>query len=84
MGNPQPIFLTRKIIVEDVRKVGAAGSHLKLLLDGHEAIWFNIGEKATQIRPGYLVDAVYTLDENRFNGQSQIQMKIKDLKTADS
>ena len=84
MGNPQPIFLTRKIIVEDVRKVGAAGSHLKLLLDGHEAIWFNIGEKAAQIRPGYLIDAVYTLDENHYNGSTITQMKIKDLEIVQS
>ena len=84
VGNPQPIFLTEKILVEDVRGVGEGNKHLRLQLDGVSAIGFNMGGQRVKLRPGYLMDVVYTLDENRFNGQSQIQMKIKDLKTADS
>lgn len=84
IGNPQPIFLTEKILVEDVRGVGEGNKHLRLQLDGVSAIGFNMGGQRAKLRPGYLMDVVYTMDENRFNGQSQIQMKIKDLKTTDS
>lgn len=79
MANPQPLFLTRNMLVEDVRCVGAASGHLKLQLAGFGAIGFNMGQMRTQIRPGYLVDAVYSISEDRYNGNGTIQLKLKDL-----
>ncbi|MBI2328018.1 single-stranded-DNA-specific exonuclease RecJ [Candidatus Curtissbacteria bacterium] len=79
MANPQPIFLTRNLMVEDVRTVGADNKHLKLQVDGFGAIGFNMGEKKAEIRPGYLVDLVYTLAEDKYNGNGSLQLKIKDL-----
>ncbi len=81
VGNPLPTFLTRQMLVEDVRGVGQNSRHLKLQVDGMSCIWFNMGEMRMMLRPGYLADIVYTLDENRYNGSSSLQMKIKDLKT---
>ena len=83
IGNPQPIFLTNKMLVEDARLVGQGSKHLKLIINGKEAIWFNIREEGMNIRPGNLADGVYTLEENRFNGVNSLQMKIKDLKIAE-
>jgi len=79
VSNPQPIFLTRKMLVEDVRSVGATGQHLKLQLDGFGAIGFNMGGLKAAMRPGYLVDLVYTLAEDSYNGHGKLQLKIKDL-----
>lgn len=79
VGNREPLFLTKNMLVEDVRSVGAANDHLKLQVDGLSAIGFNMGEFQAKIRPGYQVNLVYTLAEDRFNGNGQIQLKIKDL-----
>ena len=84
VANPQPIFLTKKMLIEDIRTVGRESKHLKLTLDGNEAIWFNMGKAQAQLRPGYLVNAVYTLEENRYNGSTTVQMKVKDLEKSES
>src|SRR3989344_469298 len=78
VANPQPIFLTRGMTVEDVRCVGADSKHLKLLADGFSAIGFNMGEWRKKLRPGYTTDLVYTLAEDNFNGNHRIQLKIRD------
>ena len=79
MANPQPLFITRNMLVEDVRCVGAASDHLKLQLASFSAIGFNMGKMRTEIRPGYLVDAVYSISEDTYNGNGAIQLKLKDL-----
>jgi len=79
VGNREPLFLTKGMLVEDVRCVGQKNDHLKLQVDGFSAIGFNMGEFRSQIRPGYSVDAVYTLAEDRYNGNNAIQFKLRDL-----
>lgn len=79
-GNPQPLFLTRSMIVEDVRSVGTDAQHLKLQVDGCDAIGFNLGNLRANLRPGYKVDLVYSLAEDKYNGNQKVELKIKDLK----
>lgn len=79
VGNPQPVFLTRKMLLEDIRTVGVDAAHLKLQADGLSAIGFNIGGQKAQLRPGQLIDLVYTLSEDHYNGNGKIQLKLKDL-----
>src|SRR5437588_8448652 len=31
-GNPEPIFLTEKLLIEELKKVGATGKHIKLVV----------------------------------------------------
>lgn len=80
VANQQPIFLTKNMLVDDVRTVGAANDHLKLQVSGHQAIGFNMGKLASNIRPGYLVDLVYTLEEDKYAGNGGLQLKLKDLR----
>ncbi len=80
VANPLPIFVTRNMIVEDVRTVGPKNDHLKLQVNGIGAIGFNMGEYRTQIRPGYNIDLVYTIAEDNYSGS--LQLKIKDLAQA--
>ena len=79
VANPEPVFLTRNLEVEDIRTVGSLSEHLKLRLDGFSAIAFRMGEKRALLRPGYSVDVVYTISKDRYNGDGAIQLKIKDL-----
>lgn len=84
VGNPLPFFLTRNMLIEDVRAVGQDSKHLKLQVSGFEAIGFNIGEKRAVLRPGYFIDLVYTISENNYNGKNNLQLKIKDLRSKES
>lgn len=79
IGNQRPNFITRNMVVEDVRSVGADGKHLKLQLEGFGAIGFFQGEDAAQIRPGYKIDLVYTIEEDKYANNGSIQLKIRDL-----
>ena len=79
VANPEPVFLTRNMQIEDIRTVGSLSEHLKLQLDGFSAIAFRMGEKGALLRPGFLVDVVYTISKDRYNGNGAIQLKIKDM-----
>lgn len=79
IGNPSPLFLTREMLVEDVRTVGQAASHLKLQVSGLGAIGFGMGEQAALIRPGQAIDLVFSLGQDNFNGNDSLVLKIKDL-----
>ncbi len=84
MANPIPVFVTKKMAVDDFRTIGQDNRHLKLKLKSKdkvfEAIGFGMGEKASKIKTGKLVDIVYTIDENVWNDKKSLQLKIKDIK----
>lgn len=87
-GNREPVFLVEDLEVEHVRAVGSDGKHLKLLLrpqvggalKAFDAIGFNLGERFADIAPGHRVDAVFQLDENTWNGNTTLQLKLEDMR----
>jgi len=83
MGNPEPVFATRDVIIQDIRVMGKEGSHLKLFLrqekDSFEAIAFGMGERASELHVGDTIDVAYTIDENTWNGNTKLQLKVKDI-----
>ncbi len=85
MGNPEPTFLTRNLTVENLRIVGNDGKHLKIdfrikMSDMRiSGIYFN-GSSKSKIKIGDKADVVYTLDENIWNGNKTLQLKVKDIK----
>lgn len=79
MGNPIPVF-TDKATVEDLRTVGQDNKHLKLRLGGLNAIGFNLGGLASKIKIGKRIEFAYTIDQDSWNGNKRLQLKIKDIK----
>lgn len=86
MGNPEPTFLSKDVLVDDVRLVGNGGKHLKLKLkveSGKLKVWdgigFGMGETA-KIKIGDKADIVYTINENEWPGEKKLQLKIKDIR----
>jgi len=85
MGNPEPTFVSHSVVAEDVRLVGNEGKHLKLIVSSQktgakfEGIAFGMGEKA-KIHIGDKADIVYIINENEWNGERRLQLKIKDIK----
>lgn len=85
MANPEPTFLTKNLIVEHLKLVGNDGKHLKIRFKIEdlrltiEGIYFG-GGKDNSFKIGDSVDAIYSLDENIWNGNKLLQLKIKDLR----
>ncbi len=78
MGNPEPVFKSMGT-VQNIRTVGAEGKHLKLVVDGFDAIGFSQGALASKLKAGQKISLAYSLDLNSFNGKTSLQLKVKDL-----
>jgi single-stranded-DNA-specific exonuclease len=86
-GNRKPVFMTTGLRDNGFgRRVGADKSHLKLsLLDGanpqtFNAIGFGLGDTYEKVHNGKSFKAVYTIEENEWNGNVSLQLVLKDIK----
>lgn len=82
--NMRPIFLTRNCEVLGHPYV-VGNNHLKMKVRKGEAVFdvigFGFGDMAQVISDkGCLVDLVYALEFNTYNGQTRIQMRLRDIK----
>lgn len=78
-GNPKPIFVTKKMQIFDMRTVGN-GRHLKFKSDNIDAIAFNMGDLAKNLKNGQFADIAFHLDIDNFTGVEKLQLKVKDIK----
>lgn len=80
VGNPEPIFMIRDAEVVFKKRVGR--THLKLRLgrkkDNITAMAFGMGDLYDRI--GTRVDVAFTAHLNEYQGQSDLQLTVKDLK----
>ena len=85
MGNPEPVFISRNVVIEDIRLVGMEGKHLKINVKCQmsnvkfSAIGFGMGKMFSKIKIGDRIDIAYTIDINEWNGEQRLQLKIKDI-----
>ena len=88
VGNPEPLFVTHNLEILETRLVGRDRKHLKLRLrpvgslqklSAVEAIGFNMGDLYEKIPSGTTIDAAYTIENNFWNGQESLQLKLKDV-----
>jgi single-stranded-DNA-specific exonuclease len=79
-NNSQPKFVSYGLRVEDVMLMGAENQHIKIRLDGIWAISFGGASLYSDVKVGNVLDVVYYLEINKFNGREEAQLKIIDLK----
>ena len=86
-GNPEPTFLVENMIVNEARMVGNGNKHLKLTLsaeDGGQKTWdaiaFGLGERFPDLKSGDHLDLVIQLDANTWNGSTELQFKVVDMR----
>ena len=85
MGNYEPVFLSKKVEIRDVRILGREGKHLRLVFQDDEmnkpieAVAFGMGERLSEIQKNTRIDIVYSVDENTWNGNTKLQLKLKDF-----
>lgn len=84
--NMTPIFLTKDLIDTGYgKKIGQEDEHLRLFVkqgnsEGIGAIGFKIGDKLDLTANRQLFQAVYSIDENEYNGNVSLQMRLRDIK----
>jgi single-stranded-DNA-specific exonuclease len=89
--NMRPVFLARNVRnARFTRAVGQDSAHLKLhLMQGDnqdltfEGIAFGMGKWAEYLLADGLVDIVFSLDENHYNGSVTLQLVVKDIRKSE-
>jgi len=85
-GNLSPIFMSENIKDTGWGKcVGEDDKHMRLTVtqsfnDKIVCIGFGLGDKIDIIKDKKLFSAAYSIDENHWNGNVSLQLKLKDIK----
>ncbi|MYH61964.1 MAG: hypothetical protein F4148_09450 [Caldilineaceae bacterium SB0675_bin_29] len=85
--NEPGLFLCRRCRVRSARTVGG-GKHLKIAIDGHDlsqvldGIGFGLGGQAANLRIGSLIDIVFHLEVNEWQGRRSLQLNVQDLRSS--
>lgn len=85
-GNMSPVFMTENLRDTGYGKgVGQDGKHLKLSVIQNNAqpiggIGFNLGDKLPLITNKKEFNAVFSLEENEWQGKVNLQLKFKDIR----
>jgi len=93
VGNEEPVFLAKSLRLSEKRDVGSGKNHAKLKLLGFfkegtgvktlPAMLFNSKNKFDDISAGDNIDVVFSLEENIWNGTSEIFLKVIDFAKKD-
>ncbi|HEX8966018.1 MAG TPA: single-stranded-DNA-specific exonuclease RecJ [Patescibacteria group bacterium] len=84
MANTQPVFVSKKVTLEDIRVIGQTKKHVKFKITQDnslpiDAIAFNMADSINPAKNNKTADIVYTIDENIWNGRKTLQLKVKDI-----
>jgi single-stranded-DNA-specific exonuclease len=84
LGNPGPTFVTYNAEIADAKLLGKDKTHLKMKLKSNgkffDAIGFGMGGIYEDLKKNTLIDIVYSVEENEWNGVKSLQLRLKDLK----
>jgi single-stranded-DNA-specific exonuclease len=84
--NMSPIFMSTQLQDTGWAKcVGADETHLKLTAVQRKSpafggIGFSLGKKLEKVKGKKPFDALYSLDENTWNGETKLQLRLRDIK----
>lgn len=85
-GNMSPVFMTRNLKDTGYGKaIGSDETHLRLFVkqgesEGYAAIGFGLAGKKKLACGGDYFDAAYSIDENEWNGQVSLQLRLRDIR----
>jgi single-stranded-DNA-specific exonuclease len=85
-GNLRPVFITRKIQNTEWTRI-VKEQHIRFVLKNENitltGIGFNLAEKFSLLGKNKPIDLVYTIDENEWNGQTNLQLKVIDFRLSE-
>ncbi len=85
--NLRPVFVAKKVYNTGWSKV-VKENHIRFVLQQGTVkmtgIGFNMAEKMPLLEAGKAVDIVFTIDENEWNGEKNLQLKVIDVRITES
>lgn len=86
--NMSPVFITKKVINKNggSKEVGQDRKHLKVSVSqegsptSYHGIAFQMADYLPQVKAGKPFEICYHLEENAFNGNTDLQLNIKDMR----
>lgn len=84
-ANPAPLFASTEMLICDAKRMGKDMSHLKLrvradAMDPTDCVAWGRGDFTESAGPGDKFSAVYSPQVNEWNGRSNLQLVLKDLR----
>jgi single-stranded-DNA-specific exonuclease len=80
-GNPQPVFIARGLT--DIGSRIVKEQHIRFSLQQNaiimDGIGFGLAGKFHLLQTGSPIDLVFTLEENEWNNQKNLQLKVIDF-----
>ncbi len=84
--NTRPVFMVKNVMDNGWSKI-VKEQHIRFALQQNNIIFYGIGfgmaEKFPLLQSRLPLDIVFSLDENEWNGNTQLQMKVIDFKLSD-
>jgi len=84
-GNREPVFLTRDLVIREIKMVGNGQKHLKFSFNAGkskvlEGIFWKSGERFSEFKSQDKIEAVFCLRSNEWNGSRKLELHIIDIK----
>ena len=79
-GNQKPKFLSKNVIIKDIMTMGNESQHIKFRFNGFWGLAFGKAKEWEDYKIGDSLSIVYYIEKNEFNGRSEIQFKLVDIK----
>jgi single-stranded-DNA-specific exonuclease len=80
-GNPEPIFLSRRVEVLECRSMGSGGDHLRMRLRQGGTVWsavaFGMGSHHGEVCSP--LEVVYSVEVDRWNGEDRLRLNVLDF-----
>ena len=88
-SNNKPVLMLKSVSDKGYGKlIGKDESHLKLVLTDNihsntlDAIGFRMAPKYSLVKDKQLIDVCFVLEENEWNGNVSLQLRMKDIKSS--
>ena len=82
-GNMRPVFIATQVSDTGYSKI-VKGLHIRFVVNQHNirftGIGFNMADKFHLVQSNQPLDIIFTLDENIWNGETSLQLKVIDIK----
>ncbi len=85
--NLRPVFITKNVSDTSWSKI-VKELHIRFVVKHHDKVFtgigFNLAEKFYLLKTGKPIDIVYTIDQNEWNGDVSLQLKVIDIRLSET
>jgi single-stranded-DNA-specific exonuclease len=85
--NMRPVFITKNVWDSGYSKI-VKDAHIRFVLKQNKisltGIGFNMADKFPILQMNHPIDVVYTIDENEYNGNTTLQLKVIDIRLSEN